>query len=461
MTAELDSPDQLDNLIDRIRRSEPPAASWDRARARAARVARWRRRRPALVAAVALVIAAAAYWQTRPLPAVEPVLPPAPAPEVARGPAPPAPEPPPVPIPRLPLPGSPFGTNPGQDGAPPAAKAGTARLAGVYASPRLAVAAAAPVFVSTGDADPIRLGGTVPAGHVGTRLHVWNWDRSPESRVLTTTVPGAFTLTPDGTTLLTADGRVVDLATGKAAPLPWWGDGGPSGPPGLKLRPRWLTFSPDGRTLLAFEHDEKVGTARLIDYPAGTERTRIGGLWWAASKSAFTPDGRTVVLFGSDAHLRTFDTDTGKEKTRFAPAFGNTIRAVAVSPDGSRVAGSYQATVRIWNATTGQLVCEPDTQAKELAPDPDFRALTFSPDGKQLAGGSRRLVLWDAADGSRVRVFPRESFGAAHVRFDPTGKVLTTVADFYIYGAEGKGEVTVYPTVSRWAADTGARVEAP
>jgi hypothetical protein len=259
----------------------------------------------------------------------------------------------PVPPPAAPQHDGLFGGAPTPGGLQPPPRG---RTAGTWAVPRLAVASAAPVVVSTGGATPIKLGGTVPAGTVGERVHVWNWEKSPDGRVLDATVKGAFTLTPDGTTLVTADGRAIDLATGKADPLPWWGDGG------LKLRPRWLAFGPDGKTLLAFETDEKVGTARLVDYPAGTERAKVGGLWWATWSVGFSADGKTVALYGQDAHLRAFDAATGKEKQRFAPAFGNTIRAIAVSPDGSRVAGCYGKAVRVWDAATGRLVCEPKTE---------------------------------------------------------------------------------------------------
>lgn len=322
--------------------------------------------------------------------------------------------------------------------------------AGAWPAPRLAIAPAAPVLVGTGGEKSITLGGTVPAGTVGARLHVWNWEKSPDSRVLAASATGAFAVTPDGTKLVTADGRVIDLATGGAATPAWWA--------GLKLRPNWLAFAPDGKTLLAFEHDQKVGTARLIDYPAGTERATIRELWWAASRAAFGGDGKAVALFGSDAHLRVFDAATGAEKAKLAPPFANTIQAVAVSADGARVAGSYRGAVRVWDAATGRLVCQPDT--KSLGVDPEFRALAFSPDGTRLAGaGSSPLVLWDAADGAVVHRYPRESQIVAHLRFDAAGATITTVKDHHIHRSPNGREEGVYPTVERWRAAAPERAE--
>ncbi|MFO0796196.1 MAG: hypothetical protein U0804_01900 [Gemmataceae bacterium] len=424
MTAELDP---LDAVIDRVRLSEPPADGWRRARARAAR----RRRRPRLAFAAVTAVIAVVFVTTRSgPPEVKPVVPP----EFVQGPesSVPVPQPTPEPVP----------INNGMDGTTAAPAAGGA-MAGVWPAPELVVASNAPVFVCTGGAAPIRTGGTVPAGTVGERVHVWNWEKSPDSRVLDAAIKGPLALTPDGATLLTADGRAVNLAAGTAEPLAWWGAAG------LKLRPRWAMFSPDARTLLAFEHDEKVGTARLIDYPAGTERARVGGLWWAASRAAFSADGKTVALFGSDAHLRTFDAATGKEKVRLAPAFENTIQSIAVSADGARVAGSYRDVVRVWDAATGKLVCEPNT--KGSGPISWFAALAFAPDGTRLAGASTDgLVLWDAANGTVVRRFPRESMLVGHARFDAAGATITTVKQFYIQGDRNGRESTVYPTADRW-----------
>lgn len=415
MTAELDP---LDAVIDRIRRSAPPADGWARARRRAAR----RRWRPALAVVAALLVIGGFAMLIGPQRGEQPVPLPLvldPLPEVVRAPDPPPPAPPP-----------------------------RGGMAGVYRSPRKAVAASAPVIVSTADAAPLKLGGTVPAGHVGPRIHVWDWEKSDTSRVLDATCEEPFAVTPDGKQLLTTEGRRIDLTTGKAEPLAWWGE--------RKLRPAWLQFAPDGKTMLAFEHDQKTGNARLLDYPAGTERARIGGLWRAASKAAFTADCKSVVLYGTDAHLRSFDATTGKEKVRFAPGFENTIAAIAVSPDGSRVAGAQYGVVRVWDAATGRLVCEPTTKGD--GPLSWVDALAFSPDGKRLAGGGTgRLTLWDAADGSLVHRYPAESIVVADIRFDPTGTTITTVKGIHIHGPRGGGDVTVYPTVDRWRTDAPER----
>ena len=76
------------------------------------------------------------------------------------------------------------------------------------------------------------------------------------------------------------------------------------------------------------------------------------------------------------------------------------VRAVAFSPDGSRLAsGSDDQTVRLWDAATGQ-------EVQQLEGHTDWvRAVAFSPDGSRLASGSgdQTVRLWDAATGQEVQ----------------------------------------------------------
>src|SRR5688572_12768612 len=65
--------------------------------------------------------------------------------------------------------------------------------------------------------------------------------------------------------------------------------------------------------------------------------------------------------------------------------------AVALSPDGKRVAAGAGTAVRVWDVASGTVV-------KELAGHPEaVHSLQFSPDGALLAAGGDRVVkLWNA-----------------------------------------------------------------
>jgi len=65
------------------------------------------------------------------------------------------------------------------------------------------------------------------------------------------------------------------------------------------------------------------------------------------------------------------------------------VRSVAFSPDGLRiVSGSYDKSVRVWNAVTGEA-------ALPLLPGhEDFvRSVGFSPDGDKIISGSGAVCL--------------------------------------------------------------------
>ncbi|EGN94798.1 hypothetical protein SERLA73DRAFT_61926 [Serpula lacrymans var. lacrymans S7.3] len=75
---------------------------------------------------------------------------------------------------------------------------------------------------------------------------------------------------------------------------------------------------------------------------------------------AFSSDGTKVVSGSSDQTVRIWDATSGQLVA--GPLEGHTqqVRSVGFSPDGTKVvSGSWDQTVRIWDATSGQLVAGP------------------------------------------------------------------------------------------------------
>src|SRR5262249_37625339 len=101
------------------------------------------------------------------------------------------------------------------------------------------------------------------------------------------------------------------------------------------------------------------------------------------------------------------------------------VRAVAVSPDGKRVAtGADDRVVRIWELTGGKLSLV-GTLPEHPSP---IATVAFSPEGAMLAPSTHQHEgghLWDATTRGQRAVLPRPA-RVRQVAFSPTGGLVAT-----------------------------------
>jgi WD40 repeat protein len=74
--------------------------------------------------------------------------------------------------------------------------------------------------------------------------------------------------------------------------------------------------------------------------------------------------------------------------------------SVGFSPDGQRiVSGSYDKTICVWNAMTGEVVAGPFTGHTGYV-----MSVAFSPDGQQIVSGSgdKTICVWNAMTGEAL-----------------------------------------------------------
>jgi WD40 repeat protein len=156
---------------------------------------------------------------------------------------------------------------------------------------------------------------------------------------------------------------------------------------------------------------------RLLERPAGQE---LGSV-------ALTPDGKFLFSLSGDGKLRVVEVETDQELLQQQFPVDNTVRALAVSPDGKTLAlgsGANTSKLFLWNWQAAE---EPRTLK---APPYCGHALTFSPNGKWLAECGYvepTLRIWDVASGRVLRRLEppdHEPFWPQSLAFSPDGQQL-------------------------------------
>ncbi|KAI0388002.1 WD40-repeat-containing domain protein [Hypomontagnella monticulosa] len=148
-----------------------------------------------------------------------------------------------------------------------------------------------------------------------------------------------------------------------------------------------VAFSPNGKLLASASRNDK--TIRIWDTATGRTK-HILGHPSQVTTMAFSPDGSKLASASGYPvfKIHIWDVTTGQTKHTFN-GYSEWVKIVLFSPDGNRLAGSNEGTIRVWNVATGQAECLQDSASTST--------VAFSPDGKKLASGNLgcEIRLWD------------------------------------------------------------------
>jgi uncharacterized protein with WD repeat len=165
---------------------------------------------------------------------------------------------------------------------------------------------------------------------------------------------------------------------------------------------------------------------------------------------------RPLASGSYDHTVKLWDAATAKLVTSLQ---GHTsgVYSVAWSPDGKTLAsGSDDLTVKLWEAATGKLVTSLQGHASGVY------SVAWSPDGKTLASGSddRSVKLWEADTGRLLASLQGHTATVWSVAWSPDGKTLASSSIDHtvkIWEGPGSSEIDLAEYLrSRWIRLVGS-----
>ncbi|MCR4414354.1 MAG: WD40 repeat domain-containing protein, partial [Thermoguttaceae bacterium] len=218
----------------------------------------------------------------------------------------------------------------------------------------------------------------------------------------------------------------------------------------------WISpvdVSPDGHTVVSgCTRDRSV---RLWNAHDGAALRLLGHLRRDPVETLFSRDGKTVLAVDRDRVVYAWDVETGQQIGDFSPQLGQ-IRAVAVSPVGSRVAVSAmrasQSSLTIWDYRSGKRLDE--VPSAGVAPS----VLAFSPDGALLAAAEPLgpIRIWTGSPPRRVQFIAGPVAERTPLAFDPKAERIASVASddtVRIWSVASGQELRVFRARRFWEAD--------
>ncbi|KAG0701014.1 WD40-repeat-containing domain protein [Suillus ampliporus] len=162
---------------------------------------------------------------------------------------------------------------------------------------------------------------------------------------------------------------------------------------------------PGGRRIISCSWPD--GSLRVWDLES---RMQVGEAWkdegsGAVRAIALSPDGKKVANGSQDGAVRLWDIDTGKVVKKWT-GHTNFVLSICWSPDGGRVvSGSCDGTIRVWDVESGKTIIGPiKTEGSTVW------AVCYSPDGAMIAAGTPWVEVWNANTGELLKTLDLTDF---------------------------------------------------
>lgn len=209
-----------------------------------------------------------------------------------------------------------------------------------------------------------------------------------------------------------------------------------------------LTFSADGTWLgVAGGRPGKSGTVLMYEVETGQRLGPFDRQYDTVRAVAVSPDGFMVAVGGSNSKVRVFDV-FDRSKLYEITAHNDWIQAVEFSRDGLWLATADRAGgLFVWESDTGR-------EVYRLPGHPGgITALAFRPDSLTLAStGEDGLVrLWNMEDGRKTKQWRAHSSASLDVTYASDGRLATCGSDGVAKMWDPNGtELRTFPSMGDW-----------
>jgi WD40 repeat protein len=243
-------------------------------------------------------------------------------------------------------------------------------------------------------------------------------------------------ISPDGKTVAAAGTRIKGSFISPVVEVWDWGQEKPRLTlDGFRQEVHAVAFAPDGKTLIAADH--QGGVLAAWDPASGKKLYQVQRTGWPWA-IAFHPAGAVYATANHAEGVRFVDTATGTTRGTYRPpGLVGGVRSVAFSPDGKSVAVvPVQAAdedipqIVVFDVTvpaTGNMAAANPRSIPRTAGRASYVA--FSPDGKYLTAAywDGSIQVYDPATGRRVAGVREHTNSVLAVQFSPNGKWLLSV----------------------------------
>ena len=183
---------------------------------------------------------------------------------------------------------------------------------------------------------------------------------------------------------------------------------------------RSVAFSPEGQFFASGSGDRTIKiwnlTARQLERTLPPSADEVNTV-------AFSPNGQLLASGALDGIVKVWDWRQGNLLQTF-PRHADIVTSVVFSPDGQQViSASGDATIKVWDINSGTL-------QREIKTEQWITALALNPDGERLASsGLRSVQLWDWTNGKLAQTFADPTRAVYAVALSPDGEMIAYSPD--------------------------------